>query len=87
MKIFIGTSSYYVKYKTTKGKTLIDIKKTNESGKLSKIIQILKNHNHDVYPWWNEDTVNGGEILIDNLIQVANKCDAGIFILRKDESF
>lgn len=85
MKIFIGTSSTYLKYKKINGKTIIDFEKTNKDGKLSKIITILKNQKHEVYPWWNEGTLNGGEILIDNLIQVANKCDAGIFILRKDD--
>ncbi|MDI9312776.1 MAG: L-histidine N(alpha)-methyltransferase [Limnohabitans sp.] len=85
MKIFIGTSSSYLIYKKVKNKTVIDINRTKNQGKLSKIIKILKAQNHDVFPWWDEGTLNGGEILIDNLIQVANKCDAGIFILRKDD--
>jgi predicted nucleotide-binding protein len=85
MKIFIGSSSHYVTFKTVNSKSSVDIDDTRKNSKLRHIITFLESKGHEILPWWENSNLSAGKEIIESLIELAHKCDAGIFILRKDD--
>ena len=79
MRVFIGTSSAYVKKKPTGGFELLP------NSPLEPIIVALIADGHDVVPWWNDDYVKLWEYFLDSLIAASRTCDLGIFIFGADD--
>jgi len=83
MKIFIGSSSHYVKL--TSDKSNIDEEETKIKSTLYPIITFLRSKGHIVEPWWENGVLQKGEYLLDSLILKSHSSDAGIFVLRPDD--
>lgn len=84
MKIFIGSSAFYVRFKADG--TGVDQDKTKSESPLTKIIKQLMDDNHIVEPWWEDGVLSDGEHFLDSLIAKSRTCDGGIFIFRADDS-